>query len=67
MLTLTKFGNAEHHDVVSLIPNDRFDAFIIGECCKMLYPTRFYIERGKKKTTGTLKEHKDDEYPEYML
>ena len=29
-LTWTKFGNAEHHDEVALIPYDRVDAFIIG-------------------------------------
>lgn len=31
-LTWTKFGNAEHHHDVALIPYDRVDAFIIGEC-----------------------------------
>ncbi|AET02590.2 putative Zinc finger, SWIM-type [Medicago truncatula] len=64
-LTWTKFGSAEHYDEVALIPYDRVDAFIIGECSNVLCPTRFHIERGRKRTIGTLKEYKDDEYLEY--
>ncbi|KAK7342974.1 hypothetical protein VNO80_25933 [Phaseolus coccineus] len=66
-LTWTKFGTAEHHDVVALIPYDRVDAFIIGECSNVECPTRFHIERGRKRTIGSLKEYKDDEYLEYRL
>ncbi|CAL5196516.1 unnamed protein product [Lathyrus oleraceus] len=66
-LSWTKFGNAEHHDEVALIPYDRVDAFIVGECSNVLCPTRFHIERGRKRTIGTLKEYKDDEYLEYRL
>ena len=65
--TWTKFGNAEHHDEVALIPYDRVDAFIIGECTNVECPTRFHIERGRKRTIGSLKEYKDDEYLEYRL
>lgn len=66
-LTWTKFGNAEHHDEVALIPYDRVDAFIIGECSNVECPTRFHIERGRKRAIGSLKEYKDDEYLEYRL
>ncbi|QHN97458.1 hypothetical protein HN51_045221 [Arachis hypogaea] len=66
-LTWTKFGNAEHHDEVALIPYDRVDAFIIGECSNVEWPTRFHIERGRKRAIGSLKEYKDDEYLEYRL
>lgn len=64
MLTLTKFGNSERNDEVSQYY--RFNALIIGECSNVLCPTRFHIDRGKKQTIGTLKEHKDDEYLEYV-
>ncbi|KAJ7945235.1 SWIM zinc finger family protein [Quillaja saponaria] len=64
-LTWTKFGTAEHQDDVALIPYDRVDAFIIGECSIVECPTRFHIERGRKRTMGSLKEYKDDEYLEY--
>jgi hypothetical protein len=67
LLILTKFGNAENHDEVALIPYDRVDTFIIGECSNELCPTLLHIKRGKKQTIGTLKEHKDDEYLVYML
>ncbi|RYR44100.1 hypothetical protein Ahy_A08g040480 isoform C [Arachis hypogaea] len=66
-LTWTKFGNAEHHDEVALIPYDRVDDFIIGECSNVEWPTRFHIERGRKRAIGSLKEYKDDEYLEYRL
>ncbi|KAE9617161.1 hypothetical protein Lalb_Chr03g0032501 [Lupinus albus] len=64
-LTWTKLGNVEHHDEVALIPYDRVDAFIIGECSNVECPTRFHIERTKKRVIGSLKEYKDDEYLEY--
>lgn len=66
-LTWTKFGTAEHHDEVALIPYARVDSFIIGECSNVECPTRFHIERGRKRSRGSLKEYKDDEYLEYRL
>ena len=66
-LTWTKFGTAEHHDEVALIPYERVDAFIIGECSNVECPTRFHIERGRKRPVGSLKEYRDDEYLEYRL
>ncbi|CAH9083153.1 unnamed protein product [Cuscuta epithymum] len=66
-LNWTKFGNAEHHDEVALIPYDRVDAFIIGECSNVECPTRFHIERGRKRIEGSLKEYKPDEYLEYRM
>jgi len=48
-LTWTKFGNADHHDEVALIPYDRVDDFISGECSNVLCPTRFHIESKKYK------------------
>ncbi|KAK2656215.1 hypothetical protein Ddye_009267 [Dipteronia dyeriana] len=66
-LTWTKFGNAEHQDDVALIPYERVDSFIIGECSNVESPTRFHIERGRKRSRGSLKECKNDEYLEYRL
>lgn len=66
-LSWTKFGNEERHDDVALIHYDRVDAFIIGECCNVEFPTRFHIERGRKRSTGSLKEYKHDEYLEYRM
>ncbi|GMH23098.1 hypothetical protein Nepgr_024941 [Nepenthes gracilis] len=66
-LEWVKFGNAEHHDDVALIPYARVDEFIIGECCKVECPTRFHIEKGRKRSRGSLKEYKSDEYLEYRL
>ncbi|KAI3451548.1 hypothetical protein Pfo_008213 [Paulownia fortunei] len=62
-----KFGNAERCDDVALIPYDRVDAFIIGECSNVECPTRFHIERGRKRAKGSLKQYKNDEYLEYRL
>ncbi|XVF52053.1 hypothetical protein PTKIN_Ptkin04bG0234200 [Pterospermum kingtungense] len=66
-LTWTKFGTAEHHDDVALIPYARVDEFIIGECSNVECPTRFHIERGRKRSKGSLKEYRSDEYLEYRL
>ncbi|XP_015896813.1 uncharacterized protein LOC107430484 isoform X2 [Ziziphus jujuba] len=66
-LNWVKFGNLEHHDDVALIPYDRVDAFILGECSNVECPTRFHIERGRKRSLGSLKDFKDDEYLEYRL
>ncbi|KAF8404362.1 hypothetical protein HHK36_009245 [Tetracentron sinense] len=66
-LNWTKFGNAEHHDDVALIPYERVDSFIVGECTNVECPTRFHIERGRKRTKGSLKDYKSDEYLEYRL
>jgi len=62
-----KFGTAEHHDDVAKIPYDRVEEFIIGECSNVESPTRFHIERGRKRSRGSLKEFKNDEYLEYRL
>ncbi|XP_058070345.1 uncharacterized protein LOC131219297 [Magnolia sinica] len=67
-LTWTKFGTNEHHiDDVALIPYKRVDAFIIGECSNVECPTRFHIEKGRKREKGSLKNYKSDEYLEYRL
>ncbi|GFY87514.1 SWIM zinc finger family protein [Actinidia rufa] len=62
-----KFGTAERHDDVALVPYARVDAFIIGECSNVECPTRFHIERGRKRSKGSLKEYKTDEYLEYKM
>ncbi|KDP32636.1 hypothetical protein JCGZ_13186 [Jatropha curcas] len=66
-LTWTKYGTAERYDDVALIPYERVDTFIIGECSNVECPTRFHIERGRKRSRGSLKEYKNDEYLEYKL
>ncbi|KAJ4851512.1 hypothetical protein Tsubulata_011932 [Turnera subulata] len=66
-LAWTKFGTSERHDDVALIPYERVDTFIIGECSNVEFPTRFHIERGRKRPRGSLKEFKSDEYLEYKL
>lgn len=66
-LKWTKYGTAEHHDNVAKIRYDRVDDFIFGECSNVEFPTRFHIERGRKRRRGSLKEHKSDEYLEYKL
>ncbi|CAA2982278.1 uncharacterized protein LOC111397061 [Olea europaea var. sylvestris] len=66
-LIWTKFGTAERYDDVALIPYARVDEFIIGECTNVEFPTRFHIERGRKRTKRSLKEYKDDEYLEYRM
>lgn len=55
------------NDAVALIPYDRVDAFIIGECSNVECPTRFHIERGRKRMQRSLKEYKSDEYLEYRV
>lgn len=55
------------NDAVALIPYDRVDAFIIGECSNVECPTRFHIERGRKRLQRSLKEYKSDEYLEYRV
>ncbi|KAJ4961433.1 hypothetical protein NE237_021343 [Protea cynaroides] len=62
-----KYGTDEHHDEVALIPYDRVDEFILGECSNVECPTRFHIERGRKREKGSLKEYKSDEYLEYRV
>lgn len=66
-LQWTKFGTPERCDDVALIPYERVDAFIIGECLNVECPTRFHIERGRKRDRGSLKQYKNDEYLEYRL
>ncbi|KAH6791394.1 SWIM zinc finger family protein [Perilla frutescens var. frutescens] len=60
-----KLKNADRCGDVALIPYDRVDAFIIGECSNLEFPTRFHIERGRTRSKGSLKEYKNDEYLEY--
>lgn len=66
-LTWTKFRTSEREDDVALIPYERVDAFIIGECSNIECPTRFHIERVRKRSFGSLKEYKNDDYLEYRL
>ncbi|MBA0735972.1 hypothetical protein Gogos_019771 [Gossypium gossypioides] len=65
-LTWKKFGTVEHQDDAALIPYTRVNDFIIGECYNIECPTRFHIERGRKRSKGSLKEYKND-YLEYKL
>ncbi|EPS61942.1 hypothetical protein M569_12851, partial [Genlisea aurea] len=62
-----KLRNAERCEDVALIPYDRVDAFIIGECSRVEFPTRFHVERGRKRARGSLKQHTADEYLDYKL
>lgn len=65
-LTWTKYGATEHHvDDVALIPYDRVEAFIMGECMNAECPTQFHIERQRKREKGSLKEFKNDDYLSY--
>lgn len=66
-LNWVKLRTAQRCDDVALIPYDRVDAFIIGECSNVECPTRFHIERGRKRSKGSLREYKNDEYLEYRL
>ncbi|XP_020265056.1 uncharacterized protein LOC109840725 isoform X2 [Asparagus officinalis] len=67
-LTWTKYAATEHNvDDVALIPYDRIDAFISGECSNVECPTRFHIERGRKRDKGSPREYKSDEYLVYRL
>lgn len=67
-LTWTKYGTTEHHvDDVALIPYARIDAFISGECSNAECPTRFHIERSRKREKRILKDYKGDEYLQYRL
>ncbi|KAH7671685.1 Zinc finger SWIM-type protein [Dioscorea alata] len=66
-LTWTKVGNEHHVDDVALIPYGRVNDFINGECSIAECPTRFHIEKGRKRERGSLKEYKSDEYLMYRL
>ncbi|CAA6668854.1 unnamed protein product [Spirodela intermedia] len=67
-LTWTKFGSTEHNvEDIALIPYARVDAFIAGESSNVECPTRFHIERGRKRSRGSLKECKSDDYLLYRL
>ncbi|KAL6867500.1 hypothetical protein ACP4OV_015524 [Aristida adscensionis] len=67
-LTWVKYASSEHHtDDVALIPYDRMEAFISGECNNPECPTRFHIERGRKRERGSLKEYRSDEYLLYRM
>ncbi|CAM8938057.1 unnamed protein product [Rhodiola kirilowii] len=66
-LIWSKFGSSEHQDEVALIPYSRVDDFIMGESSNVECPTRFHIERGRKRSRDSLKEYKPDEYLEYRM
>ncbi|XP_050233779.1 uncharacterized protein LOC126682223 [Mercurialis annua] len=66
-LTWTKFGTPDRHDDVAIIPYERVDTFIIGECSNVECPTRFHIERQRKRSKGSIKAYKNDEFLEYKL
>ncbi|THG11839.1 hypothetical protein TEA_000394 [Camellia sinensis var. sinensis] len=66
-LNWSNIGTPERHDDVAVIPYARVDAFIIGECSNVECPTRFHIERGRKRSRGSLNEYKSDEYLEYRM
>jgi len=62
-LTWVKYASSEHHCVdVALIRYDRMEAFISGESSNPECPTRFHIERSRKREEGSLREHRSDEY-----
>jgi hypothetical protein len=67
-LTWVKYASSEHHrDDVALIPYDRMEAFIGGESNNPECPTRFHIERGRKRERGSLREYRSDEYLLYRM
>ncbi|KAJ3674007.1 hypothetical protein LUZ60_005999 [Juncus effusus] len=67
-LTWTKISTSEHHvDDVALIPYARVEAFITGESNNAEHPTRFHIERNRKRERGSLKEYKNDDYLLYRM
>ncbi|GJV27214.1 zinc finger, SWIM-type containing protein [Tanacetum coccineum] len=66
-LKWVKFGTSEHPDDVALIPYTRVDDFIFGESSNVESPTRFHIERGRKRKKGSLKKFNSDEYLESRL
>lgn len=67
-LTWSKFATSEDHaDDVALIPYGRIEAFISGECNIAEFPTRFHIERGRKRERGSLKKYKSDDYLLYRM
>jgi len=67
-LTWVKYASPEHHrDDVALIPYDRMEAFIGGESNNPEYPTRFHIERGRKRERGSPREYRSDEYLLYRM
>jgi len=62
-LTWVKYASSEHHCVdVALIRYDRMEAFISGESSNPECPTRFHIERSRKREEGSLREYRSDEY-----
>uniref|UniRef100_A0A0E0FGY3 SWIM-type domain-containing protein n=1 Tax=Oryza nivara TaxID=4536 RepID=A0A0E0FGY3_ORYNI len=67
-LRWVKYASSEHQrDDVALIPYERMDAFIAGECSNPECPTRFHIERGRKRDRGTLREVRSDDYLLYRM
>jgi hypothetical protein len=48
LLTLTKFRNAKHCDKDALIPYDRVDTFIIGECSNVCSAELGFISREER-------------------
>jgi hypothetical protein len=54
-LRWAKNASSEHHcDDVALVPYDRLEAFISGECNNPEHPTRFHIEGSRKRVSGTM-------------
>lgn len=66
-LAWTKRVTDEQHDDVALIPYERVDAFIMGESLNAECPTRFHIERGRRRKEGSLKTYNSDDYLEYRV
>lgn len=66
-LKWVKFGTSERHDDVALIPYARVDDFIFGESSNVESPTRFHIERGRKRDIGSLRDIKSDTFLRYWL
>ncbi|KAF3658699.1 putative L-allo-threonine aldolase-like isoform 1 [Capsicum annuum] len=53
-LSWTKFKNEENHDDIVLVPYDRVDAFIIGQCCNVEFPTRRHVNKSSSVCHGPL-------------
>lgn len=67
-LTWVKYASSEHHrEDVAIIRYDRMEAFISGESNNPECPTRFHIERGRKREMGTLKKYRSDDYLLYRM
>jgi len=62
-LTWLKYASSEHRwDNVAIIRYDRLEAFLSGESSNPECPTRFHIERSRKREEGSLREYWSDDY-----